>query len=157
MQIFRIVSRYGGALTLLFLLLTASAYAVEEASHLRSRTPVEQWCSARAHINFNTWQLLVNLGNAVVAGEATLTTAEELEFEESSRYRLRKAVFDANDARRTLLDFVRFGATPTSNPWPSDMPEYTPYNPRHGNSTRVDDDRILSRWRRRPTSWPSSG
>lgn len=106
----------------LFCFLSASATAAEEGFEQQPRGPAERWCHARAFVNFNTWQLLVNLGNAIATGEATLVNAEEAEIEEGARYRLRKAVFDGNDARKKLLDFVEWQTVPASDPWASAHP-----------------------------------
>ena len=152
MLLFRVLSVYGRAFLLLFLLITAAAWAVEEDQQLRLRSPLKQWCHARAFINFNTWALLVNLGNTISAGEQTLTNAEKLDVEEESQYRLRKAVFDANRARAGLLNFVEHGAVTTSDPWPTDHNEYVPpsdpkdfVDPDGARTRESGDSAVLSR------------
>jgi hypothetical protein len=105
------------SLLFVFLFLTASAAAAEEGPRLTEPGPARRWCHSQAHVNFNTWQLLVNLGQAITSGEKTLVQAEDAGFEESTRYRLRKALYDGSAARKELLDFVEMERTPASDPW----------------------------------------
>jgi hypothetical protein len=56
-------------------------------------------------------------------------------FEEFTRYRLRKAIFDANNARRDLLRFVQMEDTPSSDPWDSAA---------SANRTEVQDEFVLT-------------
>jgi hypothetical protein len=105
------------SLALLFFFTYASAAAVEEGPTLSPKGAAERWCHSTAAIHFNTWQLLVNLGNAIVLGEKTLVNAENAHFEEEARYRLRKAIATGNAARRQLVDFLEWQTVPASDPF----------------------------------------
>jgi hypothetical protein len=88
-------SRLLSALVLLFCLMYACGVAVEEGPELEPRGAADRWCYANAYVNFNTWQLLINLANAIAHGETTLINAEKAKVELDTRIRLRRAVADA--------------------------------------------------------------
>ncbi len=112
----------------LFLLVSASAAAVEEGPPLVPAGAADKWCHATAFVNFNTWRLLVNLGEAIINGEKTLTMAETIGVEESARYRLRKTLYDASIAHKELRAFVGITSTPANNVWAPepDVPDIAP-------------------------------